>query len=190
MRLLVTGALHEDGLCDFFDGFGGGGNDRQRILDIMKDSRIGTYGVIGLLVYVLLLFFCLYSLPPLTSAFVIFAGDPFSKMVASQIISMMPYARTEAEAKAKVVYQRPTVKAGIGLAVQGLLPILLLYRWSARGGILIHWEYLVFAPCLVMYFLYRLIWHRLQGYTGDCCGALFLLIELAFYLSVVASSNI
>ena len=102
----------------------------------------------------------------------------------------MPYARTEAEAKAKVVYQRPTVKAGIGLAVQGLLPILLLYLWSARGGILIHWEYLVFAPCLVMYFLYRLIWHRLQGYTGDCCGALFLLIELAFYLSVVASSNI
>ena len=182
MRLLVTGALHEDGLCDFFDGFGGGGNDRQRILDIMKDSRIGTYGVIGLLVYVLLLLFCLYSLPPLTAAFVIFAGDPFSKMVASQIISMMPYARTEAEAKSKVVYQRPTVKAGIGLAVQGLLPILLLYLWSARGGILIHWEYLVFAPCLVMYFLYRLIWHRLQGYTGDCCGATFLLCELTFYL--------
>ena len=101
MRLLVTGALHEDGLCDFFDGFGGGGSDRQRILDIMKDSRIGTYGVIGILIYVLLLFLCLYSLPPLTAAFVIFAGDPFSKMVASQIISMMPYARTEAEAKAK-----------------------------------------------------------------------------------------
>ena len=43
-RLLLTGALHEDGLADFFDGFGGGGNDRQRILDIMKDSHIGTYG--------------------------------------------------------------------------------------------------------------------------------------------------
>ena len=190
VRLLVTGALHEDGLCDFFDGFGGGGNDRQRILDIMKDSRIGTYGVIGLLVYVLLLFFCLYSLPPLTAAIVIFAGDPFSKMVASQIISMMPYARTESEAKAKVVYRRPPLKSGIGLAVQGLLPVLALYLWSSHNGILIHWEYLVFAPCIVMYFLYRLIWHRLQGYTGDCCGALFLLIELSFFLSVVASSNI
>ena len=39
-RLLLTGALHEDGLADFFDGFGGGGRDRQRILDIMKDSHI------------------------------------------------------------------------------------------------------------------------------------------------------
>ena len=186
MRLLVTGALHEDGLCDFFDGFGGGGSDRQRILDIMKDSRIGTYGVIGILIYVLLLFLCLYSLPPLTAAFVIFAGDPFSKMVASQIISMMPYARTEAEAKAKVVYRRPPLKSGIGLALQGLLPILALYLFSSHTGVILHWEYMVFAPCIVMYFLYRLIWHRLQGYTGDCCGALFLLIELALYLSVVA----
>lgn len=55
-RILVTGALHEDGLADFFDGFGGGGNNRQRILDIMKDSRIGTYGVIGLGLYMLILF--------------------------------------------------------------------------------------------------------------------------------------
>jgi adenosylcobinamide-GDP ribazoletransferase len=50
-RLLMTGALHEDGLADFMDGFGGGGKDRQRILDIMKDSHIGTYGVIGLIMY-------------------------------------------------------------------------------------------------------------------------------------------
>lgn len=57
MRLLLTGALHEDGLADFLDGFGGGGNNRQRILDIMKDSHIGTYGVIGLVLYLLLLFF-------------------------------------------------------------------------------------------------------------------------------------
>lgn len=185
MRLLATGALHEDGLCDFFDGFGGGGSNRQRILDIMKDSRIGTYGVIGILVYILLLFFCLYSLPPLTAAIVIFAGDPFSKMVASQIISMMPYARTEAEAKAKVVYRRPPLKSGIGLAVQGLLPLSVLWYWTYITGCEIHWEYLIFAPCIVMYFLYRLIWNRLQGYTGDCCGALFLLVELSFYLAVL-----
>ena len=46
-RLLLTGALHEDGLADFFDGFGGGGTDRDRILAIMKDSHIGTYGVLA-----------------------------------------------------------------------------------------------------------------------------------------------
>ena len=53
-RLLITGALHEDGLADFFDGFGGGTN-RERILSIMKDSHIGSYGVIGLIFYFLLL---------------------------------------------------------------------------------------------------------------------------------------
>ena len=46
-RLLLTGALHEDGLADFFDGFGGG-VERERVLSIMKDSHVGTYGVIGL----------------------------------------------------------------------------------------------------------------------------------------------
>jgi NADH-quinone oxidoreductase subunit H len=55
VRILITGALHEDGLCDFLDGFGGGGNDRARILAIMKDSHIGTYGVLGLIIYFLLL---------------------------------------------------------------------------------------------------------------------------------------
>ena len=62
VRLLITGALHEDGLADFFDGFGGGGNNRQRILDIMKDSHIGTYGVLGLIFYELLLMGSLVSM--------------------------------------------------------------------------------------------------------------------------------
>ena len=60
-RLLITGALHEDGLADFFDGFGGGTN-RERILSIMKDSHIGSYGVIGLIFYFLLLWSLLMSL--------------------------------------------------------------------------------------------------------------------------------
>src|SRR5574344_1801183 len=62
-RLLLTGALHEDGLADVCDGFGGG-NDRLHILAIMKDSRIGSYGVIGLLVYFLLLASCMASVEP------------------------------------------------------------------------------------------------------------------------------
>ena len=53
IRLLITGALHEDGLADFFDGFGGG-RDRESTLRIMKDSHIGTYGVLGLIIYYLL----------------------------------------------------------------------------------------------------------------------------------------
>lgn len=180
-RLLLTGALHEDGLADFFDGFGGGGQDRQRILDIMKDSHIGTYGVLSLIVYFALLFFTLHSLPPLIAAFSILAIDPYAKMVSAQVIQLMPYARTEETAKNKTVYRRFSVAAGIGLSIQGLLPIGIYLWWMHER---IDWALLIFLPCLTMYFLYLLIWHRLRGYTGDCCGALFLLTELSAYLVV------
>ncbi len=180
-RLLLTGALHEDGLADFFDGFGGGGHDRQRILDIMKDSHIGTYGVLSLIVYFALLFFTLHSLPPLIAAFSILAIDPYAKMVSAQVIQLMPYARTEETAKNKTVYRRFSVAAGIGLSIQGLLPIGIYLWWMHER---IDWTLLIFLPCLTMYFLYLLIWHRLRGYTGDCCGALFLLTELSAYLVV------
>lgn len=182
MRLLLTGALHEDGLADFLDGFGGGGNNRQRILDIMKDSHIGTYGVIGLVLYLLLLFFCLSSMSQEMAALAILAADPYAKMLTAQLVSMMPYARREEEAKAKVIYRKITLVSGVSLAVQGLLPIG-LFVWYM--GIV--WEPLIFIPALVMYFLYLLIWRRLHGYTGDCCGAVCLMVELSVYLTLMVT---
>ena len=181
VRLLVTGALHEDGLADFLDGFGGGGHDRERILTIMKDSHIGTYGVLGLIIYELLLVATLYSLPPTLAALTILAADPYAKMVTAQLITMMPYARKEEEAKNKTVYRKMQWPAGISLAIQGLLPMG-LYLWYTG----LPWELIIFLPCLAMYFLYLLIWNRLRGYTGDCCGAVCLLVELAVYLVVCA----
>jgi adenosylcobinamide-GDP ribazoletransferase len=182
MRLLLTGALHEDGLADFLDGFGGGGNNRQRILDIMKDSHIGTYGVIGLVLYLLLLFFCLSSMSPEMAALAILAADPYAKMLTAQLVSMMPYARREEEAKAKVIYRKITLVSGVSLAVQGLLPIG-LFVWYMG----IAWETMIFIPALVMYFLYLLIWRRLHGYTGDCCGAVCLMVELSVYLTLMVT---
>lgn len=182
MRLLLTGALHEDGLADFLDGFGGGGNNRQRILDIMKDSHIGTYGVIGLVLYLLLLFFCLSSMSSEMAALAILAADPYAKMLTAQLVSMMPYARREEEAKAKVIYRKITLVSGVSLAVQGLLPIGLLVWYMG-----IAWETLIFIPALVMYFLYLLIWRRLHSYTGDCCGAVCLMVELSVYLTLMVT---
>ncbi len=185
VRLLVTGALHEDGLADFLDGFGGGGNSRQRILAIMKDSHIGTYGVIGLVLYFLILFFSLSSLPPIMAAMAICAADPYAKMLTSQLITMMPYARREEEAKAQVVYRPISVVSGISLAIQGLLPIGLFIWYTG-----VAWETLIFLPALVMYFLYLLIWRKIHGYTGDCCGAVCLLVELSVYLSLIAGETL
>ena len=176
VRLLITGALHEDGLADFLDGFGGGG-DRERILAIMKDSHIGTYGVLGLIIYMLLLGTALYSMPVTVAALTILAADPFSKMVTSQLVNMLPYARREEEAKNKTIYRKPTMAAGLSLTVQGLLPMALMIWLTGTS-----WYTVIFIPALVMYFLYLLILRKINGYTGDCCGAVCLLVELAVYL--------
>ena len=179
VRLLVTGALHEDGLADFFDGFGGG-TDRQRILTIMKDSHIGTYGVIALIFYFLLLVGVLISLPPMTAVFAILAADPLAKMFSSQIVNLMPYARREEDAKNKTVYRPISMGATISLALQGLLPSLPLILLTNTI-----WWLAVLAPILTVAFLFLFIRRKLRGYTGDCCGAVCLLAELSFYLAVL-----
>ena len=176
VRLMITGALHEDGLADFLDGFGGG-SDRDRILAIMKDSHIGTYGVLGLIIYMLLLGAALFSMTPAVGALTILAADPFSKMVTGQLVSILPYARREEEAKNKTIYRKPSLAAGLSLTVQGLLPMALMI-WLTG----ISWYAVIFIPALVMYFLYLLILRKIHGYTGDCCGAVCLMVELAVYL--------
>ena len=179
VRLFLTGALHEDGLADFFDGFGGG-TDRQRILTIMKDSHIGTYGVIALIFYFLLLTGILISLPPMTAVFAILAADPLAKMFSAQIVNFMPYARQEEEAKNKTVYRPISFVATISLALQGLLPSLPLILLTD-----VTWWLAVLAPILTVTILFFFIWRKLKGYTGDCCGAVCLLAELSFYLMLL-----
>ena len=185
VRLLLTGALHEDGLADFFDGFGGGGTDRERILTIMKDSHIGTYGVLSLILYIIMVVTTLASLTPTVAALTIVAAAPLARLLTATLLSM-PYARREEEAKAKTVYRHMS-PAAIGLlVVQGVLPaVLLLWRmgWPWAGWL---WTaVLCLLPCLTTAFLHRLIRRRLHGYTGDCCGAVCLMTELSIYLTVI-----
>lgn len=172
VRLLVTGALHEDGLADFFDGFGGG-YDRESTLRIMKDSFIGSYGVIGLIMYYLLGVSLLLALPVQMLPVVLGCADPFAKYVGSHILRELPYARKESESKAKVVYDRFTWKEMLMSALGGLLPLVFLplsYWWMLIG------------PVIVFFLLIHLFRSRLGGYTGDCCGALFLLAELSAWM--------
>lgn len=72
-------------------------------------------------------------MPAKLAALTILAADPFCKMVSAQIISMMPYARTEDEAKSRVVYRKISLKAGIGLFIQGILPLVFLI-FAVDGG--------------------------------------------------------
>lgn len=180
-RILITGGLHEDGLADFFDGFGGG-NSKERILAIMKDSHIGTYGVISLILYFLLLYTILCNLPLHLACLSILAADPLGKFIASLITLVLPYARNEETSKAKIVYNKMSLKTGIVSIVFGLLPFLILMKYS-------YWLAIIF-PIFVFTALVLLMKRKIGGYTGDCCGAMFLLCELSIYLGILLIYNV
>lgn len=166
-RILMTGGLHEDGFADFCDGFGGGSTglpekDRERTLRIMKDSFIGTYGVLGLILYFLLLWNILYSLSdllPLRKMMIcLIVVDVFSKFMSSMIVYFLPYARDAENAKNKIVYNkgsRPYIAMFLSVFTLNAPILFLLFRWMKN---------------------------RIGGYTGDCCGATFMLMELYNYL--------
>lgn len=176
-RLLLTGCMHEDGLSDFFDGFGGG-LTRERILAIMKDSHIGVYGMTGLIVYLGLLYLSLSGLPIALIGCVWLAGEPYAKGLAAMVINTLPYARKEEESKTGTSYQPMDKREWAVCVCCGMLPLV----WLPSPVYLLA----ALCPLPVWWFLTRLMKHKIQGYTGDCCGALFLLCELSFYLGVVA----
>ncbi len=173
-RVLFTGAFHEDGLGDFFDGFGGG-RTRERTLEIMKDSRTGSYGVVGLVLYFMLVVALVGGLPREVAVVVVFAGDPLSKAVAGQLVNILPYARRDQDGKIGTAYRRMGFGAFIVASVAGLAPAALLpvSLWCAAA-----------APIVVLAGLAWMMKRRIGGYTGDCCGAAFLLCEAAFYLGI------
>lgn len=173
-RILLTGALHEDGLADFFDGMGGGYTKAQ-ILRIMKDSFIGVYAVIGLVLYFLILYHTLLAFGLSTAVLVILSADPLSKFVVAQKTLFLPYARTEEGSKCGVIYQNMKPIPFIISALFGLLPTLCLLppkMWIAT-----------LATVLSFLFLILFLKKKIGGYTGDTCGALFLICELITLLS-------
>lgn len=178
-RMLLTGALHEDGLADFCDGTGGCTPERR--LAIMKDSHIGTLGVLGLGLYFGLSTTTISALPPATVPLLLFTADIYAKTCAMWIVRQLPYARTEREAKARVVYTRPRgrdVLLHLCRGLLALLPAAVWYVWYLPLPLLP----VFLAPSLTELALVRWMRRRLGGYTGDCCGATFLLCELSFYL--------
>lgn len=184
VRIVLTGCLHEDGLADFIDGFGGG-TSREKTLAIMKDSHIGTFGVIGLIVYFALLMQMPSVISRDTLCILLVCCDCWAKCCAAQLINFLPYARPEEEAKNKTVYTRMTLPELLLCFFGGLAPSFICVfalGWLPRQFLL-----LMIVPVLVMWLLRLVMKRKIQGYTGDCCGATFLFCELALYLAVLAA---
>jgi adenosylcobinamide-GDP ribazoletransferase len=179
VTIALTGAFHEDGLADTFDGLGGG-TSRQRALEIMKDSRLGTFGTLALLLAVLLKIAALVALASIAvhyAMLALIAAHSVSRACAVMMTWCLPYARSDDSTRAKPVveYIRP---ADLLVAIAfGLIPLLALGTAAAAGLLL---------QSLVFMLLYRWFKRRLGGYTGDTLGATQQSCEIAFYLALVA----
>lgn len=178
----LTGAFHEDGLADVCDGFGGGWT-KEKILSIMKDSRVGTYGVVGLIFILSLKFFSLVQLSVFDSLYfglVLLVAHSLSRVSAVFIIYSSVYAREDADSKAKPVAQK--LSTGI-LAVATLGAIIPLASLMYINVFFL----LIIIPVISVTVYLRWYFNKwIGGYTGDCLGATQQLSEVVIYLSVVA----
>ncbi|MGR9013502.1 MAG: adenosylcobinamide-GDP ribazoletransferase [Gammaproteobacteria bacterium] len=172
--ILLTGALHEDGFADVCDGFGGG-MDKQRILEIMKDSHIGVYGFTGLLLMLLLKISVLGSVAAATP-FVLLAGHSVSRLSPLLLMQRYRYARDHHSKASGAVYQ-PGFREMAFATIIALLPLALLPVLCAPAIIPA-----LLASVILGHYFYR----RIGGYTGDCLGASQQIAETIFYLSVSA----
>lgn len=178
----LTGAFHEDGFADVCDGFGGGANP-DRVLEIMKDSRVGAYGAIGIVLMLAAKCTVLASLPTGWVVFALLIGHPLSRLMAVSLIWRLEYARQEGKAKPLAQHMSQGEFAIACLSV--LLPLAaLLY---GRSHLWPNFTAGLLLSILAGLWLARLFVRRIAGYTGDCLGAVQQLCELAFYLGFAAT---
>lgn len=191
VSVLITGAFHEDGFADACDGFGGGWT-REKILDIMKDSRVGAFGMIGMTLLLLLKLFLTIEIVNTTGhewlilLLVIISSHSLSRFIASLFIATHPYVREADNSKVKPVSKSFSIGAIITAGFFGLIPLLLL---AALGANFLYLAAIV-PPLLAKVWLGRYFTKWIGGYTGDCLGATQQITEVVFLASIAGLWNI
>src|SRR5215212_12002578 len=170
----ITSGFHEDGLADTFDGLGGGWT-RSRALEIMRDSRIGTYGSLALIFLILGKYIFLTALDPRHTWRWLIVAHAASRWTILPLCRWLPYARVEGQGK--LVARQITFRALLTGSATFLL-LLLLLPWRAAGMTLALAAFVVFLSG-------RYFKRRLGGITGDCLGAVNQITEVVLYLSAV-----
>ena len=170
--VLITGGLHEDGLADAADGFGGG-HTRERVLEIMRDSRIGSFGGTALVLSLLTRFVLLSNLP---------SGRIWPYVVSAHVLSRwstlplgfaLPSARVEAPGSGARIAQRITL---------GSLTFATVFVIVVEALLLGREAWLPFSRAVALTALTGLYYRlRIGGVTGDCFGATNQLVEITTY---------
>ncbi|SKC04368.1 adenosylcobinamide-GDP ribazoletransferase [Dyadobacter psychrophilus] len=185
--IFTTGAFHEDGFADVCDGFGGGWT-RDKILEIMKDSRVGTYGSVGLMMMLALKFLLLINLAAqwkndfLALTLILITAHALSRLMPVFVIFTKPYAREDQHSKAKPVAQKISRSSLVTGSVITLIPLICL-AWTCHTPFIFT---CCILPAVTAYLLSRYFVKWIRGYTGDCLGAIQQVSEVSFYLSLTA----
>jgi len=185
--LILTGAFHEDGLADMADGIGGGLTTAQR-LTIMKDSRVGTYGVVTLVTVLALKYLLLLELAQrmnlatgsqLQFLASLLLGFALSRTLAASLIINTSYVSEQSSSKSKPLASSQTAGELLILILTALLPAL----FFSLGQVLC-----LLLLLLLFRFLFR-TWliEKIGGITGDCLGAAQQISELIIYIVLLAS---
>ena len=193
--IFITGAFHEDGLTDYADGMGGGFT-KTRVLEIMKDSRIGAYGAITIAITLCLKYQAVMEIVTraslLTACLLLIVAHTLSRFAAFCIMAVLPYVREDETSRAKPVVQSLSASSISVVLVYTLIVVVLVgivllqivglnqlvaLRVGAYSAVflLLTWGYMVWRLKV-----------RLQGYTGDCLGATQQLCKVAIYIGFVA----
>lgn len=173
--LLITGGLHEDGFADCADGLGATSN-RERALEIMRDSRIGTYGSLALILSIGLRWTALASLGPISGVLAIIICNVGARSTMTIAMNFSKYARPDGLGKqANTIRQSDFIMANL---IAFIIAICCGWIW----GILA----LCFAYLAALMFLKRLE-HRLGGYTGDGLGAMEQIAEITILISLAGA---
>ena len=173
--VLITGALHEDGLADTADGFGGG-TTAERVLTIMRDSRIGSYGAIAVTLSIVLRTTLIAALPNRDVFAYFVSAEALSRWSVLPLAYFLPSARPGGPsagqgARLARSISVPTVVFGTLIAVVVSVASLHAHSWRP-------WAVCLIASAATgLYF-----WRRIRGVTGDCFGAVIQLSATAVYL--------
>ena len=178
--VLMTGGFHEDGLADVADGLGGS-YDRERALDIMKDSRIGAFGAMALVLALLakLSLLALLGAHSLLAAVAALAGaHVLSRFWPLLIVRSLPHVGDTARSKSKPLADQISGPALVAAVIWCFVPLALV--WQAQAAIFLIAS--VLASAFAAAWMARWFARRLQGFTGDCLGATQQVSEIGFYL--------
>ena len=191
--VLLTGAFHEDGWADVWDGFGGGWTVENK-LNIMKDSRLGTYGAAALFFILMIKYQALLALiqqnmvhvnlinDGLSVLSILVLGHCLSRVLATSLIADMPYVTEDATSKVKPLAQALSNNSYLTLLATGIVILFITLSFS------VIWL-LVVILLLTRWCLKRWFIRQLGGYTGDCLGAAQQFSEGVIYISLLTLTS-